>query len=245
MKNALALFCCTTLLVCTLAGCGPAPSESPAATATPAPTATASPTPVPATPTPAPTPEPTPETYTPGVRTETDYTNTSLGLYFSPSETMVMATDEEMAAMLQGGSDLLYNNRPNGDQLTEQAQSVTRYEMAAMDVVYNGNVLVATETMPLENITEEQYILAIRQQLERADLPVEIQWQEEGTVQLGDTAFRGATYTITLPEAPGAQICQTVLVKRIADQMCTVAFSYSDAQLYAAMLDCFHPLYDV
>lgn len=237
MKKAVVLLCSLLLL----AGCGAAPAES---LATPAPTATATPTPLPATPTPTPmpTPEPTPEVYIPGVLSDQGYTNTSLGFHFVPTEDMVLATEEEMAAMLQNGVDLLSGNQPSNDALHEQVDQIGGYEMVAFDVLNGGSVMVLNEAMPLEGITEDQYIRAIQKQLTESDLPVEITLQEEASLTLGQTAFQGITYTLTTPQAPGVQAYQTVVVKRVADRMCAVAFSYAGNQQYAAMLACFQPI---
>ena len=125
-----------------------------------------------------------PATYTPGVLTEDGYTNTSLGFMFSPSESMVLATEEEMQALMQNGADFVYGDAPNSDQLMEQVQQTSGYEMVAVDVATGSSVSIATETLALEGIDETQYIAALKQQLAQVD-SLQVTFDDPGTVTLG------------------------------------------------------------
>lgn len=241
MKRFLAFVLSAALWVVALAGCTPAPASSgsesvstPQAEATPVPTPSATPAP---TATPLPTATPEPLEYTPGVRTDSSYTNSTLGLHFTLTQNMVMATDEEIAAMVQGSTDLLYGDMENGDQIIAQGQLTTNYEMIAVDIVTGSTVIIATEQLPMDGITEEQYIRASKEQLEAIDLPVDLVYEDPGTVTLGETDFTGLTYTLY---ANGAQASQTLLLKNIGGQMCLISFSYTDPAEYQNLLACFH-----
>lgn len=224
-----------------LAGCGktPAPEPSPVPTpvVTAAPTATPAPTPRPS-PTPSPT-APPPVEYTPGVRTDTDYNNATLGLYFVPDENMVLATEEEMNLMLQSSASMVYGDQPNGDALLDHAMQATTYEMMAVNVLDGSNVLFSNEKLSMEGITESLYLDILTQQLDALDTSLDITYEKLGTVTLGDTDFAGLTYTLS---NQGAQASQTVLIKKVADRMCSVSLSYADAAAYDALLECFHPI---
>lgn len=240
MKRTIAALLTAALLAILLAGCSQSPAE---AEATPAPTPTTAPTPAPtATPeptaTPAPTATPEPATFTPGVRTDTTYTNTSLGLHFTATENMVMATDEEMQNMIQGGADVVYGDLENKEQILDQVEQTTGYEMVAADVVTGGGVIIATEKLALEGIDEEQYIDALKQQLSAVNT-LQVTFEDPGTVTLGDTAFTGVTYVAS---ANGVQSAQTMLLKKVGDTMCVIILAYSDDTQYQALLSCFSPI---
>ena len=235
MKRTIAALLTAALLATLLAGCGQTPAES-QAEATPAPTPTAAPTATPeptAVPTPTATPEPV--TYTPGTRTENGYTNTSLGFLFTPSETMVLASEAEMQALIQNGADFVYGDAPNSDQLMDQVEQTTAYEMVAVDVSTGSSVIIATEKLAMEGIDEAQYIAAIQQQLSRVDA-MQVTFDDPGTVTLGDTTFTGVTYTAA---ANGIQSSQTMLLKKIGNTMCLIVLAYSDPTQYPALLSCF------
>lgn len=235
MKRTIAALLTAALLATLLAGCGQTPAES-QAEATPAPTPTAAPTATPeptAVPTPTATPEPV--TYTPGTRTENGYTNTSLGFLFTPSETMVLASEAEMQALIQNGADFVYGDAPNSDQLMDQVEQTTAYEMVAVDVSTGSSVIIATEKLAMEGVDETQYIAAIQQQLSRVDA-MQVTFDDPGTVTLGDTTFTGVTYTAA---ANGIQSSQTMLLKKIGNTMCLIVLAYSDPTQYPALLSCF------
>lgn len=235
MKRTIAALLTAALLATLLAGCSQSPAES-QAEAIPAPTPTAAPTATPeptAVPTPTATPEPV--TYTPGTRTENGYTNTSLGFLFTPSETMVLASEEEMQALIQNGANFVYGDAPNSDQLMDQVEQTTAYEMVAVDVSTGSSVIIATETLPMEGIDETQYIAAIQRQLSQVDT-MQVTFDDPGTVALGDTTFTGVTYTAA---ANGIQSSQTMLLKKIGNTMCLIVLAYSDPTQYPALLSCF------
>lgn len=237
MKKTMALALTACLLAALLAGCGQTSAPSSAADPTATPAATAAPTPEP-TATPAPTATPEPATYTPGVLTEDGYTNTSLGFMFSPSESMVLATEEEMQALMQNGANFVYGDAPNSDQLMEQVEQTSGYEMVAVDVATGSSVSIATETLALEGIDETQYIAALKQQLAQVD-SLQVTFDDPGTVTLGDTTFTGMTYSVQNGEITATQ---TMLLKKSGDRMYMVNFSYTDPAQYEAILSCFTPL---
>ena len=221
MKKGIALYLSAALLAALLSGCGQTSTPSSAAEPTAPPAATAA------------TPEPA--TYTPGVLTEDGYTNTSLGFMFSPSESMVLATEEEMQALMQNGADFVYGDAPNSDQLMEQVQQTSGYEMVAVDVATGSSVSIATETLALEGIDETQYIAALKQQLAQVD-SLQVTFDDPGTVTLGDTTFTGITYTAA---ANGMQTSQTMLLKKVGDTMCLIVLGYIDPAQYPVLLNCF------
>ena len=157
---------------------------------------------------------------------------------FSPSESMVLATEEEMQALMQNGANFVYGDAPNSDQLMEQVEQTSGYEMVAVDVATGSSVSIATETLALEGIDETQYIAALKQQLAQVD-SLQVTFDDPGTVTLGDTTFTGITYTAA---ANGMQTSQTMLLKKVDDTMCLIVLGYIDPAQYEPLLSCFTPL---
>ena len=77
--------------------------------------------------------------YTPGTITDRDYTNTALGLKFTLSDTMTMASDDEISTYF-GGVDEKYLTMIEG-----------KYEMMATDIS-NGTAVIV---MSLKNVGDK------------------------------------------------------------------------------------------
>ena len=77
--------------------------------------------------------------YTPGTKTDRDYTNTALGLKFTLSDTMMMASDDEISTYF-GGVDEKYLTMVEG-----------KYEMMATDLSNGTTVIV----MSLKNVGDK------------------------------------------------------------------------------------------
>lgn len=238
MKHPFALALAATLLAALLAGCGGAPqSAAPEPEQASAPVEEPTPEPTPA-PTPEPTPTPTPEPeYTPGERTETGYTNAALGLQFTLPANMVMASDEEIDAMMAAGAEIMYEDPETGEQMLDYAQLTTVYEMVAVDVTNGSNVMIVCEKLPLEATTEEQYIEALRAQM--AQTTVETDLGEPEPATLGGVAFTALHYTVA---SNGVETSQTMLVHKEGGRMYAIAISYQLPEQRDAILAAFSAL---
>lgn len=238
MKRGIALSLSALLLAALLSGCSQSASGSEAteSAASSSSAAEATPTPEPATPTPAPTEEPV-EEYQPGERTDTDYTSTTLGLHFALPENMVMASDDEINQMMQISTDMLYEDPDTGETMLDYSKLTTVYEMMAIDVTNGSNVIVMSEKLPLSAMTEEQYIAAMEQQLTQTT--VDIDFGEPEPYTLGDTEFKRLNYSVA---ANGAQMNQTMLLKKSGDRMYAITISYPSTVELDPLLACFSPL---
>lgn len=242
MKRTIALSLTAALLAVLLAGCGstPAPDSEPepSAASEPAPTEAPAPSETPPASTPMPTPEPTPDPdlYTPGVRTDTGYLNTTLGLQFTPADTMVMASDEEIDTLIGYSLGTAYADPETGDRVQDAVQATTDYEMLAIDMGTGATIIVATEKLPLAAMTEEQYAAAVEQQLAQTTLGVELE-------DLTTTELCGTTYTVlqTTTDNGTASVMQSILLKKCGDRMAFIALSYPDAATLDTLLGCFTP----
>lgn len=219
------------LLSSVLAGCT-APSSEAAATPSPA-VSTATPAPTP-TATPQVTPTPQPQVYTAGVLTDTDYTNTCLGFRFVPQGSIMMPGPDTLGTLMEYIYGTVYGDAEVGQQLLEQSQQRTTYEMIAADQNSNSNVSIVSEKVSDPTMDEAAYIEIVLQQVVQTG--IEMDRQELTTTTLGDTQFTDLTYTMA---GAGGTGTQTLLVKKIGDTMCSVTFFYDSPEAYEALLGCF------
>ena len=234
MKHPFALALAAALLAALLTGCSGAPQS---AAPEPEEASSAAPEPTPE-PTPVPTPEPTPEPeYAPGERTETGYTNAALGLQFTLPANMVMASDEEIDALMAAGAEAMYEDPETGEQMLDYAQLTTVYEMVAVDVTNGSNVVIICEKLPLEAMTEEQYIEALRAQM--AQTTVEADLGDPEPAALGGVDFTALNYTVA---SNGVETGQTMLVHKQGGRMYAIAISYQLPEQRDAILAAFSAL---
>lgn len=102
--------------------------------------------------------------YEKGTITDTDFQSEWLNLKFTPPETVVMNTEEELQSVMQQGQSTLEES--SGVELGEDALSGTVYEMMASSISGFPNVSVVVEDAALENMTVDQYFLAAQQMLD-------------------------------------------------------------------------------
>lgn len=240
MRRTISTLLAAGMLVALLVGCGQTASES-AAPSSEAPAAASEATPEPS-PSAEPTPEPTPteepaEEYTPGTRTDTDYTSETLGLRFTLTENMVMASDEEINALMGQAADLMYEDPETGEQVLDTTQLAMVYEMMAVDVTTGGNVIIAAEKLPLASMTEEQYVAAMEQQM--AQTTMSIDFGDPSSVTLGSTEFLSLQYEA---DAGTGVMQQNMLLKKIGERMMIITLSAPDQAGLDALLACFTPL---
>ena len=109
--------------------------------------------------------EPEKKEYTAGVRTEKEYTSEWLGLKYTLSDSMVMATDEEILQYMEAGDEMLYTD--SGEIDYENLGVV--YEMAAVDATTSENLSIVVEKLALSGMSEAQYMEAVKQTLTQVD----------------------------------------------------------------------------
>ena len=171
--------------------------------------------------------------YIPGVRTEKDYTSEVLGLKFTLTDTMVMATDEEILNMMQAGADL-YEDSAAGQQMLDYSKISSVYEMMAVDSATGGNVMVVAEKLPFSSMTEEQYIASVKRQYEQT--AVEVEYEEVTKTTLGKAEFTNLSYVMTVD---GVKANQTMLFKKLGNLMYAVSLTYYSEDGYNQLLNSF------
>ena len=169
--------------------------------------------------------------YTPGVRTTTDYTSEWLGLTYTLDDQSVMATDEEINALMQIGADMLLEGE-DGEQLLDYAEIAMVFEMMAIRGDGSNNIIIAAEKLMLENMTEDQYIEALKQQIEAMGVS-NYTFNDVTSRTINDVEFKELSYVM---EMQGTEIKQMYLIKKLGDRMAAITLTYADEEGLNALL---------
>ena len=222
----------------------PTATEAPTSTPTPEPTATPTPEPT-ATPTPEPTatpmPEPTatptveptkapviPDSYVKGTITENGFESEWMGLRFTKPATAIMATQEQMDAVMLQGLQAMY-----GEQAAEMFDYATMSSVNEMQAAWLAGypvVQVVVEKMPMAGFTEEVYLSAV---VENLNATSEISGyvytfdEELYSVELAGQEYIGLATSVDA--GVGVTIYQDYLVREKDGRMILIAFTYIDA----------------
>lgn len=162
--------------------------------------------------------------YVPGTCTDTEYTSETLGLKYTASDKIVLASQDELNEMAQDDSE----------DFADDDTSV--YEMMASDVSGN-NVFIMADELPLAAMTEELYMEALQEQMKEEDDVQDVGEISETTIC--GTAYPSITYTITDSDMT---INQTLIAKKFGKIMYTIAVSYETDEDMTNLLSGFSKL---
>ena len=139
--------------------------------------------------------------YEKGTITDTDFQSEWLNLKFTPPETVVMNTEEELQSVMQQGQSTLEES--SGVELGEDALSGTVYEMMASSISGFPNVSVVVEDAALENMTVEQYFLAAQQMLDATGMGYT--YSDVTDTQIAEQDFQVMETSVTINDYEGLQ----------------------------------------
>ncbi|MBR6725845.1 MAG: hypothetical protein IKL81_02520 [Clostridia bacterium] len=130
------------------------------------------------------------------------YTTDYLGFSFEKPETWVYSTDEEIAATLNFSIETFLDN--SFKEALEKSGTI--YDMMVTDTLTSTNIIVGYESLPLSNITEDQYFEAMKQQLQNVtgytvDFPDEYE-----KITLGKNEFTKAVCVTTVYDSTITQV---------------------------------------
>ena len=146
------------------------------------------------------------------------YTNEYMGFTFTKPDSWVYATDDEIAAAINLGVEIMLGE--DFDKVLENNQTV--YDMMVSDLYSRTNINVGYENLAISlatNITVEQYIEVFKQQI--SNVPgMAYQFSEDLVkIKLGETEF---TRLICSVEAFGATMTQAYYFTKIDKFMSSI-----------------------
>lgn len=169
--------------------------------------------------------------YSPGTRTATKYTSEWLGLKYTLTSDMVMATDDEIITMMDISADLVSEDPETGEKILDYEEIAVIYEMSVLDMVNTGNITIIAEKLIFDDITEKQYIMALKNQLEQ--LSTRITYNDDTTRILSGVEFSEISYEIVINNGKANQM---VLVKKMKDHIALITLTYLNQAVVETLL---------
>lgn len=161
------------------------------------------------------------------------YTSEYLGISFTKPESWVYSTDEEIAAMVNLGVDMVL-----GENFKEALENnPTIYDMMAVDIITRSSINVGFENLSktfATNITVEQYVQALKAQVANVSGMTVTFPESIETVKLGETEFTKVDCTVTVQ---GVSMKQVYYLKKVDKFMSfiivTIPSGYTTEQIEA------------
>lgn len=170
--------------------------------------------------------------YERGNVTATSFESEWIGFRYELPDGFTMATQEEMDAVLQLGSEMIYED--NADMVVDYSKMVMVYEMMAMDSV-NDSVTVFVERTSLK---PEEYAEALEIQMAQVD-GVEMKLvDKEDDAKIGGVSFYRYSYEL---DYSGVTVYQDYYMAERNGRMIEVLISYSDESVKDVMMSGFAP----
>ena len=177
-----------------------------------------------ALPTSAPEPE---DTYVKGTITEDGFESEWIGLRFQAPEGMIMATQEEMDAVIQQGAELLYGEKAASGMMDYTYYNMV-YEMQAIYAIGAPIIQIMVEKASYKGMTADAYADALVRSFDRTS-----NTQVVCTVHdtLSNVELAGQEYmsmTVELDYGSGAVMNQRYYIREKDGRMIVIALSYVD-----------------
>ena len=207
MKKFLAMVMIVCVSVSVLSGCGGESDAKPSdAAVTPTGTAAASSTPD------APTATPTAAAYEKGVLTENTFESAYIGVRYTASGDYVMATEAETLTLMGIGAETAGID----SKTLDYALLTTVYEMMVSTPSGIPNLSVMVEKLPMQNITVEQYLGILKEQLSSVS---SMKYDLSG--EIDSVSIAGQTYSrfIAHVEMSGIEMQQYYIFRKTDDRI--------------------------
>lgn len=102
--------------------------------------------------------------YTPGTAEGDVFTSEWIGIKYNKGEDYIFATKEELRELIDVAADAIKTDEKTGEEIIDYAKANSVIEMMASSI-YGDNVLLMTEKLPMSNITMDQYVESLQNQV--------------------------------------------------------------------------------
>ena len=158
--------------------------------------------------------------YEKGTITDTDFQSEWLNLKFTPPETVVMNTEEELQSVMKQGQTT--PEEASGVELGEDALSGTVYEMMASSISGFPNVSLVVEDASLENMTVDQYFLAAQQMLDATGMGYT--YSDVTDIQIAGQDFRVMETSVAVNDY---EVLQKYCTRKQGGKFVSIILSYT------------------
>ena len=165
------------------------------------------------------------KTYEKGVLTETSFESEYLDLRFTAPDGYIMATQEDMDELIDFGGETTY---VDGNKLNlDYAKAATVYEMMVSAPVGYPNVFVLVEKLLLSNMSVDQYLDSLKDQLLNVDSLDYMISDERVSVKVAGENYTQLSTVIHYPNMPGLEVIQNYLVRKIDNRVLCFIVTYT------------------
>lgn len=175
--------------------------------------------------------------YAKGILTDSSFESEYIGLRFTLPEGMIMATEEDMDAMIDFGGEVIYKD--NASDLLDYAKANSVYEMMAVSADQTANVIVVVEKLPLSNMTVDQYIASVKTQLQETNLGYVIA-DETTSFTVGGQEFTSLTTEV---ENSNVKMTQQYVVRKQDNRIIALIFTTAEGvtDIHEQLVSAFAP----
>jgi hypothetical protein len=159
--------------------------------------------------------------YVKGTLTETRFESEYLNLRFTLPEDYILATEEDMISMMNLGADFIDMD----EKILDYAMVTTVYEMMASSPIGLPNVIVMAEKLTLSNMTEEQYIEALKNQLSRLKNLTYTVHGELASIKIAGQQYKKLSVKTTIN---GVAVMQDYSIRKSGNRIIAVITTYTE-----------------
>ena len=161
--------------------------------------------------------------YEKGLLTETGYESRYLDIRFTVPEGFLMATQDDINAMMNIGAEVVGLN----EMLIDYANLATVYEMMVSTPIGTPNVVVYVEKLMLSNMTVEQYFEAFRLQLYILTELTEINYEFSDEIVFTDIAGQSYKQFTAEMRMAGQSLIQRFFMRKIDNRIVCITATYT------------------
>lgn len=163
------------------------------------------------------------EVFVQGVRTDSSYTNETIGIRIDLTDDFVMATDEEIMQMMQIGMDNMLDSE-QAKELIDIANITVLYEMLATNLKNNSTIVLIAEKPMLSGIKQEQYVEANIEQIKEY---MQVDTVEQDTVEMCGKNWDIIAYEV---DVSGVSLNYFMLIRKVGDRFVMLDFTVLDEE---------------
>ncbi len=160
-------------------------------------------------------------TYSKGTLTENTFESEYLNLKFTAPDGYIMATEDELIPLMELGAEVLEKDKKSIDF----AMANTVFEMMVSSPAGSPNLSLAVEKLALKNMTTDQYIEAIKKQLEGNDT-MEVTFTPDSKTM----SIAGEDYTAysSVLSVSGMELKQDYIMRKMDDRLAYFVLTYTE-----------------
>ncbi len=163
------------------------------------------------------------EVFVQGVRTDSSYTNETIGIRIDLTDDYVMATEDEILQMMQLGADVILDPEQSKN-LIDISNITMLYEMMASNPSTGATIMIGAEKPLLSGMNQEQYVGANVKQIKEY---LKVDDVEQDSLEMCGKNWDMIGYQL---DFSGITLNYILLVTKAGDRFVTLNFTALDEE---------------